>query len=239
MSNRRPSPTRRSVRIQTTPRTFPIPSARQSISNRACSTRKSIPPYRPLNLNSEFEESSSCSSSSSSSRIPIRFAIRLTEQNSCRTSVYLRPRNPNAPRTRTITRTIPNFGIWVKALEVAHWMRQPPISRNRPPCELFSFWHLDLSLAPLETVCPSPLICEICGICGFKFRNLGLRTQPDCIAPRACDPHGANEHSEYKLEAYATLRRCGGVTGQEAGEWRQLTFQRQSNRKASSSRATA
>jgi len=123
VSNRRPSPTRRSVRIQTTPRTFPIPSARQSISNRACSTRKSISPYRPLKLNSEFEESSSCS------RIPIRFAIRLTEQNSCRTSVYLGPRNPNAPRT------IPNFGIWVKALEVAHWMRQPPISRNRPPIE--------------------------------------------------------------------------------------------------------
>ena len=33
-----------------------------------------------FNLNSEFEEPSSCSSSSSSSRIPIRFAIRLTEQ---------------------------------------------------------------------------------------------------------------------------------------------------------------
>ena len=63
-----------------------------------------------------------------------------------------------------------NPGLYtVKALEVAHWIRQPPISRNRPPCELFSFWHLDLSLAPLETVCPSPLICEICGICGFKF----------------------------------------------------------------------
>ena len=47
---------------------------------------------------------------------PDRFAIRLTEQNSCRTSVYLRSRNPNAPRTSTTTRTstIPNFGIWVK-----------------------------------------------------------------------------------------------------------------------------
>ena len=46
---------------------------------------------------------------------PDRFAIRLTEQNSCRTSVYLRSRNPNAPRTSTTTRTrtIPNFGIWI------------------------------------------------------------------------------------------------------------------------------
>ena len=45
---------------------------------------------------------------------PDRFAIRLTEQNSCRTSVFLRSRNPNAPRTSTTTRTrtIPNFGIW-------------------------------------------------------------------------------------------------------------------------------
>jgi len=25
----------------------------------------------------------------------------------------LRSRNPNAPRTSTTTRTIPNFGIWV------------------------------------------------------------------------------------------------------------------------------
>src|SRR5271166_6550936 len=40
------------------------------------------------------------------------FAIRLTEQISCRTSVCLRSRNPNATRTRTTT--IPNFGIWVK-----------------------------------------------------------------------------------------------------------------------------
>ena len=32
---------------------------------------------------------------------PDRFAIRLTEQISCRTSVSLRSRNPNAPRTRT------------------------------------------------------------------------------------------------------------------------------------------
>ena len=43
---------------------------------------------------------------------PDRFAIRLTEQISCRTSVSLRSRNPNAPRTSTTTRTIPNFGIW-------------------------------------------------------------------------------------------------------------------------------
>jgi len=62
-----------------------------------------------LNLNSEFEESSSCSSFEN----PDRFAIRLTEQISCRTSVFLRSRNPNAPRTSTTTRTIPNFGIWV------------------------------------------------------------------------------------------------------------------------------
>jgi hypothetical protein len=47
---------------------------------------------------------------------PDRFAIRLTEQNSCRTSVYLRSRNPNAPRTSTTTRPIPNFGIWAKTL---------------------------------------------------------------------------------------------------------------------------
>jgi hypothetical protein len=33
-----------------------------------------------------------------------RFAIRLTEQISCRTSVSLRSRNPNAPRTRTTTK---------------------------------------------------------------------------------------------------------------------------------------
>jgi len=44
---------------------------------------------------------------------PDRFAIRLTEQISCRTSVSLRSRNPNAPRTSTTTRTrtTPNFGI--------------------------------------------------------------------------------------------------------------------------------
>ena len=36
---------------------------------------------------------------------PDRFAIRLTEQISCRTSVSLRSRNPNAPRTSTTTRT--------------------------------------------------------------------------------------------------------------------------------------
>src|SRR6202035_5380937 len=49
---------------------------------------------------------------------PDRFAIRLTEQISCRTSVSLRSRNPNAPRTSTTTRTrtIPNFGIWAKRL---------------------------------------------------------------------------------------------------------------------------
>ena len=48
---------------------------------------------------------------------PDRFAIRLTEQISCRTSVSLRSRNPNAPRTSTTTRTrrIPNLGIWVKS----------------------------------------------------------------------------------------------------------------------------
>ena len=47
---------------------------------------------------------------------PDRFAIGLTEQISCRTSVSLRSRNPHAPRTSTTTRTrtIPNFGIWVK-----------------------------------------------------------------------------------------------------------------------------
>src|SRR5208283_6169104 len=45
---------------------------------------------------------------------PDRFAIRLTVQISCRTSVSLRSRNPNAPRTSTTTRTIPNFGIWSK-----------------------------------------------------------------------------------------------------------------------------
>src|SRR6202048_2026232 len=48
---------------------------------------------------------------------PDRFAIRLTEQISCRTSVSLRSRNPNAPRTSTTTRTrtILNFGIWDKS----------------------------------------------------------------------------------------------------------------------------
>jgi hypothetical protein len=47
---------------------------------------------------------------------PDRFAIRPTEQISCRTSVPLRSRNPNAPRTSTTTRTrtIPNFGFWAK-----------------------------------------------------------------------------------------------------------------------------
>ena len=47
---------------------------------------------------------------------PDRFAIRLTEQINCETSVSLRSRNPNAPRTSTTTRTrtIPNFGIWVQ-----------------------------------------------------------------------------------------------------------------------------
>src|SRR5208283_5225104 len=39
---------------------------------------------------------------------PDRFAIRLTEQISCSTSVSLRSRHPNAPRT------IPKFGIWAK-----------------------------------------------------------------------------------------------------------------------------
>src|ERR1700693_4634045 len=43
---------------------------------------------------------------------PDRFAIRLTEQISCRTSVSLRSRNPDAPRTSTTT--IPNFGIWAQ-----------------------------------------------------------------------------------------------------------------------------
>ena len=47
---------------------------------------------------------------------PDRFAIRLSEQISCRTSVSLRSRNPDAPRTSTTTRTIPNFGIWVKGV---------------------------------------------------------------------------------------------------------------------------
>ena len=44
---------------------------------------------------------------------PDRFAIRRAEQISCRTSVSLRSRNPNAPRTSTTTRTrtIPNFGV--------------------------------------------------------------------------------------------------------------------------------
>jgi hypothetical protein len=45
---------------------------------------------------------------------PDRFAIRLTEQNSCKTPVSLRSPHPNAPRTSTTTRTIPNFGIWVQ-----------------------------------------------------------------------------------------------------------------------------
>src|SRR5271166_3131785 len=69
-----------------------------------------------LNLNSEFEESSSCSSLSSSFENPDRFAIRLTEQISCRTSVSLPSGNPNAPRTSTTTRTrtIPNFGTGLK-----------------------------------------------------------------------------------------------------------------------------
>jgi len=50
---------------------------------------------------------------------PDRFAIRLTEQISCRTSVSLRSRNPNAPRTSTTT--IPNFGIWAKtSFETRH-----------------------------------------------------------------------------------------------------------------------
>src|SRR5208282_2688656 len=45
-------------------------------------------------------------------------AIRLTNQISCRTSVSLRSRNPNAPRTSTTTRTrtIPNFGILLEYL---------------------------------------------------------------------------------------------------------------------------
>jgi hypothetical protein len=49
---------------------------------------------------------------------PDRFAIRLTEQISCRTSVSLRSRNPNAPRTSTTTRTrtMPNFGVLLEYL---------------------------------------------------------------------------------------------------------------------------
>src|SRR5271165_3004561 len=58
-----------------------------------------------IDLNSEFEESSFVLVPENSDR----FAIRLTEQISCRTSVSLRSRNPNAPRTSTTT--IPNFGI--------------------------------------------------------------------------------------------------------------------------------
>jgi hypothetical protein len=54
---------------------------------------------------------------------PDRFAIRLTAQISCRTSVFFRSRNPNAPRTSTTTRTIPNFGIWVyKLFSYAAWV---------------------------------------------------------------------------------------------------------------------
>ena len=54
---------------------------------------------------------------------PDRFAIRLTEQTSCRASVSLRSRNPNAPRTSTTTRTrtTPNFGYWVRSLS---WPRR-------------------------------------------------------------------------------------------------------------------
>jgi hypothetical protein len=68
---------------------------------------------------------------------PDRFAIRLTEQISCRTSVSLRSRNPNAPRTSTTTRarTIPNseFGFNptpVQALALSE-MRLFPISLTR------------------------------------------------------------------------------------------------------------
>jgi hypothetical protein len=45
---------------------------------------------------------------------PDRFEIGLTEQISC--IGLLRSRSPNAARTSTTTRTrtIPNFGIWVK-----------------------------------------------------------------------------------------------------------------------------
>jgi hypothetical protein len=60
---------------------------------------------------------------------PDRFAIGLTEQTSCRTSVSLRSRNPNAPRT------IPNseFGFNptpVQALALSE-MRLFPISLTR------------------------------------------------------------------------------------------------------------
>ena len=57
---------------------------------------------------------------------PDRFAIRLTEQISCRTSVCLRSRNPNAPRTSTTTRTIPNFGIWFRC----HSLHRTQISKD-------------------------------------------------------------------------------------------------------------
>ena len=78
---------------------------------------------------------------------PDRFAIRLTEQNSRRTSVSLRSRNPNAPRTSTTTRTIPNFGICVKTPTresggIPHLRSIPFSSRFRAPLSfLFSIDH--------------------------------------------------------------------------------------------------
>jgi len=68
---------------------------------------------------------------------PDRFAIRLAEQISCRTSVSLRSRNPIATRTSTTTRTrtIPNFGIWVER------------KRKLRLCHFVSTWQkLELSL---------------------------------------------------------------------------------------------
>ena len=71
---------------------------------------------------------------------PDRFAIRLTEQISCRTSVSLRSTNANAPRTSTTTRTrtIPNFGIWVKTNELKD-SRSTAVSRRGPHRSILEF----------------------------------------------------------------------------------------------------
>ena len=84
---------------------------------------------------------------------PDRFAIRPTEQISCRTSVPLRSRNPNAPRTSTTarTRTIPNYGFGLNTVDYHQLTRISP----RPEKQVLGW-------------CSS---CELCPGCETFFRR--------------------------------------------------------------------
>ncbi len=94
---------------------------------------------------------------------PDRFAIRLTEQISLWTSVSLRSRNPNAPRTSTTTRTISNFGIlenklsrrsaFLRVAALADTPTRPYADTPLPPSHTASA----TSATPIDPINPSAL----------------------------------------------------------------------------------